>query len=143
MAKERVVISIPSELVDFMREMNCWEVEFFEQRKEILALGVEDPELKERYTRKLEEIFDAYVVKDKSNYGRLIDLGCTRPATYDPATDELETLESGEKTLTIRVQQTKGSETCSRIYLVYKDGAWKIKRREVLSFDDKWRRSPL
>ncbi|MDF3174915.1 hypothetical protein PshuTeo2_32090 [Pseudomonas hunanensis] len=83
-----------------MREMNCWEVEFFGQRKKSLAQGVEDSQLKEKYAKQLEEILDKYAVKDKSNYGRLVDLGCTKPATYDPATDELEVLEGGEKTVT-------------------------------------------
>ncbi|HBM62443.1 MAG TPA: hypothetical protein DD418_00370 [Pseudomonas sp.] len=126
-----------------MREMNCWETEFFDQRKKSLAQGVEDSQLKEKYAKQLEEILDKYAVKDKSNYGRLVDLGCTKPATYDPATDELEILDGGGKTLTIQVQQTKGAETCSKIYLVSKDGVWRIKKKEVLSFDDKWRRSPL
>lgn len=133
----------PSELVAFMREMNCWETEFFGQRKKNLAHGIEDSQLKEKYAKQLEEILDKYAVKDKSNYGRLVDLGCTKPAAYDPATDELEVLDGGGKTLTIQVQQTKGAETCSKMYLVSKDGAWRIKKKEVLSFDDKWRRSPL
>lgn len=133
----------PSELVAFMREMNCWETELFDQRKKNLAHGIEDSQLKEKYAKQLEEILDKYAVKDKSNYGRLVDLGCTKPATYDPATDELEVLDGGGKTLTIQVQQTKGAETCSKMYLVSKDGVWRIKKKEVLSFDDKWRRSPL
>ncbi|AYN13530.1 MULTISPECIES: NTF2 fold immunity protein [Pseudomonas putida group] len=126
-----------------MREMNCWETEFFDQRKKSLAQGVEDSQLKEKYANQLEEILDKYAVKDKSNYGRLVDLGCTKPATYDPATDELEILDGGGKALTIQVQQTKGAETCSKMYLVSKDGVWRIKKKEVLSFDDKWLRSPL
>ena len=133
----------PSELVAFMREMNCWETEFFGQRKKNLAHGIEDSQLKEKYAKQLEEILDKYAVKDKFNYGRLVDLGCTKPATYDPATDELEVLDGGGKTLTIQVQQTKGAEICSKMYLVSKDGVWRIKKKEVLSFDDKWRRSPL
>lgn len=108
-----------------------------------MAHGIEDSQLKEKYAKQLEEILDKYVVKDKSNYGRLVDLGCTKPAAYDPATDELEVLDGGGKTLTIQVRQTKGAETCSKMYLVSKDGVWRIKKKEVLSFDDTWRRSPL
>ncbi|WP_236185392.1 MULTISPECIES: NTF2 fold immunity protein [Pseudomonas] len=136
-------MSPPSELVAFMREMNCWEIEFFEQRKINLAQGVDDSQLKEIYAKKLEEILDKYAVKDKYNYGRLVDLGCAKPATYDPATDKLEVLGVGGETMAIKVQQTKGAETCAKIYLVAKDGVWKIKKKEVLSFDDRWRRSPL
>lgn len=143
MTKENVVMTPPGELIAFMREMNCWEIEFFDQRKKNLAQGVEDLELKDKYARKLEEILDRYSVKDKFNYGRLMDLGCTKPATYDPATDELELLGGDEKMLTVQVQQTKGAEMCSKMYLVSKGGYWKIKKKEVLSFDDRWRRSPL
>ncbi|MDD2029323.1 hypothetical protein NPS42_26425 [Pseudomonas putida] len=81
MTKENVVMTPPGELIAFMREMNCWEIEFFDQRKKNLAQGVEDLELKDKCARKLEEILDRYSVKDKFNYGRLMDLGCTKPAT--------------------------------------------------------------
>lgn len=37
------MVGHPGELVTFMREMNCWEVEFFDQRTKTLAQGVEDP----------------------------------------------------------------------------------------------------
>jgi len=43
----------------------------------------------------------------------------------------------------VQVQQVKGAESCSRFYLVMKGGEWKIKKREVLSFDGKWQRVAL
>ncbi|MEG1038564.1 MAG: NTF2 fold immunity protein [Pseudomonas sp.] len=134
---------VPDVLVGFMREMNSWETEFFDLRKKALGQGGDDPELKNNYAKKLEFILDKYAVKDKSNYGRLIDVGCINPATYDPETDEVKVLVSDDKNLTVQVQQVKGAEVSSRVYLVVKDGDWKIKKKEILNFDDKWRRSPL
>ncbi|MGF6393562.1 NTF2 fold immunity protein [Pseudomonas plecoglossicida] len=130
-------------LMSFMREMNCWENEFFEKRQEALAKGVDDPKLRSEYSLKLESILDGCAVKDKSNYGRLIDLGCTKPATYDPDSDEVLGLEGSASEQVIQVQQLKGAETCSRFQLVFRDGRWKIKKKEIMDFNDKWRRSPL
>ncbi|MNG83377.1 hypothetical protein D3C81_437100 [compost metagenome] len=45
----------PSELVAFMREMNCWETEFFDQRKKSLAEGVEFPQLKKNMQESLKK----------------------------------------------------------------------------------------
>lgn len=135
--------SMPSVLVGFLKKMNTWEVDFFERRKEVLSQGVEDSELNREYAQKLEGILDEHAVKDKSNYGRLIDLGCVRPATYDPETDEFEVISDDGDSITVQIQQVKGAETCSRIYLLRKGETWKIKKKEILTYDDKWRRAPL
>lgn len=130
-------------LMNFMKEMNCWENDFFEKRQEGLKRGVDDPELRKEYGEKLESILDAFAVKDKSNYGHLIDLGCTRPATYDPGNDEVVALEGSTKEQVFKVQQLKGAETCSKLHLIVRDGRWRIKKKDVMDFNDKWRRSPL
>ncbi|QHG68219.2 NTF2 fold immunity protein [Pseudomonas putida] len=135
--------NVPESLIAFMGEMKVWEVDFFAKRKLTLGEGVDKVGLKEEYAHELERILNKYAMKDKFNYGRLIDLGCTKPATYDPDSDRFEILESDEKNLTVRVQQVNGAETISRIYMAQKEGEWKIKKREVLNFDEKWRRAPL
>jgi len=105
--------------------------------------GVDDPELRKEYALRLESILDAYAVKDKSHYGRLIDLGCTKPATYDPDNDEVVVLGGGASEQVFQVQQLKGVETCSRLQLIVRNGRWRIKKKEIMDFNDKWRRSPL
>lgn len=143
MSRRNISGNVPDALVAFMEEMNIWEVDFFERRKQALSRGADDPKLKEEYAHKLELILDEYVIRDKSNYGRLIDLGCTKPATYNPDVDEIRALDIDKKKLTVQIQQAKGAETTSRIYMVFKEGEWKIKKKEILSFDEKWRRAPL
>ncbi|MDZ3991664.1 NTF2 fold immunity protein [Pseudomonas sp. Teo4] len=143
MAKSDIKENVPESLKKFMQEMNEWECEFFEKRKDGLSKGVDDLALKENYALKLERILDAFALKDKSNYGRLIDLGCTRPATYDPKTDEVELISSSDGSMIVQVQQMKGAEVCSRFHLVVKGGEWKIRKREMLNFDEKWKRVPL
>lgn len=134
---------VPEILLEFMKEMNAWENAFFDKRKQVLSKGLDDPELKNEYAKKLEGVLNKYVAKDKANYGRLIDLGCTKPATYDSDADEIEVLEEGDASLTVQLKQVKGAETVSRIYLVHKKDGWKIKKKEILTFDEKWRRAPL
>lgn len=143
MSRKNISEDVPKALVAFMEEMKVWEVDFFDRRKQALSEGVDDPKLKEEYAQKLELILSKYVMKDKFNYGRLIDLGCTKPATYDPDVDEVKVLGGDEKGLTVQVQQVKGAETTSKIYLILKEGEWKVKKKEILSFDEKWRRAPL
>ncbi|MFJ4056683.1 NTF2 fold immunity protein [Pseudomonas sp. NPDC089743] len=134
---------MPAEFAKFLQKMNFWEVDFFERRKELVSQGVENSELNREYTKKLENILDEYAIKDKSNYGRLIDLGCVRPATYDPESDKFEVVSKNTDEIVVQVQQVKGAETCSRIYLVRKGEDWKIKKKEILTYDDKWRRASL
>lgn len=143
MSRKNISEDVPNALVAFMEEMNVWELDFFDKRKKALSEGVDDPKLKEAYAQRLELILSKYVIKDKFNYGRLIDLGCTKPATYDPDVDEIKVLGGDEKNITVQVQQVKGAETISKIYMMFKEGEWKVKKKEILNFDEKWRRAPL
>ncbi|AVB16951.1 MULTISPECIES: NTF2 fold immunity protein [Pseudomonas syringae group] len=127
----------------FMKEMNLWETEFFRLRKKELTEGKDDLSLKKAYRSKLEEILKKYVIEDKSNFGRLIDLGCTNPPTYDPESDILETIASEKNSVSITAQQTAGAETLSKITLKLQNNEWLIKKKEILNHDDKWRRAPL
>lgn len=128
---------------EFFIEMNLWEVEFFAERKNNIANGGDDPEIKKRYRDKLEEILNRYALKDKSNFGRLIDLGCLSPPTYDPQSDVIEIASTGSDEVVVGLQQTVGVEVTSRITIIHKAGNWKIKKKESLGYDDKWKRSPL
>ncbi|MBP1088583.1 MULTISPECIES: NTF2 fold immunity protein [Pseudomonas] len=128
---------------NFMKEMNVWETEFFRLRKKEITEGKDNFSLKEVYRNKLGEILKKYAIEDKSNFGRLIDLGSTNPPTYDPDSDVLETIASEKNSATIKAQQTVGAETLSKITLKLQNNEWLIKKKEILSHDDKWRRAPL
>jgi hypothetical protein len=128
---------------EFMVDMNSWEVEFFNVRKVNLAEGRDDPAIKTRFGDKLEKVLQKFALKDKSNYGRLIDLGCTNPPTYDPQSDVIEVVSVSDDEVIYQIQQTVGVEVTSRIFVVFKAGEWKIKKKESLGYDDKWKRSPL
>ncbi|WP_338922968.1 NTF2 fold immunity protein [Pseudomonas silesiensis] len=127
----------------FFIEMNLWEVEFFAARKKNLASGRDDPELKNHYGEKLEDVLNRFALKDKSNFGRLIDLGCVNPPTYDPKTDVIDIISEGKNEVVVGVQQTVGAEVTSRITMIYKVGRWVIKKKESMTYDDKWKRAPL
>lgn len=128
---------------EFFAEMNSWEVEFFAARKKNIESGRDDPEVSAYYKVRLENILSRFAIKDKSNFGRLIDLGCTNPPTYDPKTDDIDIVSAGEDAIVVGVQQTVGAEVSSRITIVYTAKDWKIKKKESLGYDDKWKRSPL
>ncbi|WP_232915683.1 NTF2 fold immunity protein [Pseudomonas syringae] len=117
--------------------------ELFRLIKKEITEGKDNFSLKEVYRNKLGEILKKYAIEDKSNFGRLIDLGCTNPPTYDPDSDVLETIASEKNSATITAQQTAGAETLSKITLKLQNNEWLIKKKEILSHDDKWRRAPL
>lgn len=54
-----------------------------------LSEGIDYSSLKYECTQKLESILDKFTLKDKNNYGRLNDLGYSKPATYYSHADEI------------------------------------------------------
>ena len=143
MANEDCSLQALKVVNEFMIDMNSWEVKFFNVRKENLAAGGDDPAIKAHFSVKLENVLQKYALKDKSNFGRLIDLGCTNPPTYDPHTDVIEVVSVGDDEIVVQIQQTVGLEVTSHIFMVLKGGEWKIKKKESLGYNDKWKRSPL
>jgi len=143
MIDEEVSLQALKRLNKFMAEMNSWETEFFRVRKENLAGGGDDPGIKVSFEGRLEKILHIFAFKDKSNFGRLIDLGCVNPPTYDPQSDIVEVVSVNGEEVVFQIQQTVGVEVTSRIVMVYKAGEWKVKKKESLGYDGKWKRSPL
>jgi hypothetical protein len=130
-------------LNEFMSRMKVWETKFFHERKKKLLAGIDDEGIKVEYGRYLREILVEFALEDKTNFGRLIDLGCTNPPTYDPDGDIVEVLSEKDDLVVLSIQQTSGAEVLSRVTFVYKLGAWRIKMKESLGYNDKWKRSPL
>lgn len=130
-------------LKDFMHKMNQWECEFFKVRKKQLDKGEDNPSTKEFYKGELEKILESSAIKDKSNFGRLIDLGCTNPPTYDVSSDKIEVVSAMQKEVVIRIEQTVGVELVAKMTMTLISGLWKIKKKEDLGYDEKWRRAPL
>ena len=143
MTNEEVSLRALKSVNEFMVEMHSWEAEFFRIRKENLAGGGDDPAIKISFGDRLEEILNKVALKDKSNFGRLIDLGCVNPPTYDPQSDIIEVVSVSGDEVVLQIQQTVGVEVTSRMVMACKAGEWKIKKKESLGYDDKWKRSPL
>ncbi|CAI8951395.1 NTF2 fold immunity protein [Pseudomonas sp. IT-P4] len=143
MADKEISLRALERVNNFLAEMNSWEAEFFKIRKENLAGEGDGPEVKVSFGSRLESILNKFAFKNKSNFGRLIDLGCVNPPTYDPQSDVVEVISMSGDEVVFQIQQTVGVEVTSRIVMVCKTGEWKIKKKESLGYDDKWKRSPL
>ncbi|WP_157645576.1 NTF2 fold immunity protein [Burkholderia ubonensis] len=130
-------------LKSFMIDLKSWEVDFY--RKKMLAIndGGDVKVLDDEARVRLTEILEKWAVSDKTNLGRLIDLGCSDPPTYDPESDVEEDAEIINKDAVITVRQMTGLKTLSRFTLSNKEGVWKIKKKEYLNYKDKWQRSVL
>ncbi|RQZ16737.1 hypothetical protein DIE15_13500 [Burkholderia sp. Bp9031] len=130
-------------LKSFMLEMNRWEDQFFKTKQEALTNNQNVQSVDNEARDKLMEIFDQWTFRDKAYEGRLIDLGCTSPPTYNPDSDveEHAEMEDGEAVFIIR--QAHGLQSQFRFVLKCKNGVWKIKKKELLNFKDKWQRSVL
>ncbi|MBI6669917.1 hypothetical protein YA0796_26850, partial [Pseudomonas syringae] len=57
--------------------------------------------------------------------------------------DVLKTIASEKNSATITAKQIFGAETLSKIILKLQNNEWLIKKKEILSHDDKWRHAPL
>lgn len=132
-----------STLIAFMRSMNDWEVEFYAVKMENLNKGVYRLDIYSGYVKWLEDILREFSVESKMNWGRLTDMGCIWPATYDVDRDKILHLSGDEKNSIIEVEPGPGSANHSRFYLKKNKEAWKIQRVEMLTYDEKWSRVPL
>ncbi|WP_175023776.1 MULTISPECIES: NTF2 fold immunity protein [Burkholderia] len=132
-----------SALVSFMSIMKEWESRFYRQKRSALEEGRDVVSINDRERKNLSEILERWSFPDKTNQGRLIDLGCSDPPTYDPEIDVEDSVESkgGEVIFTIR--QTVGLLTKSRFTMKKKGGEWMVKKKEFFNYKDRWQRSVL
>jgi hypothetical protein len=141
MSEENTSIAL-SALRSFMMAMNEWEEQFF-HKQEALAEGESPDDLNEEYRQALEIIYNRFVVINKVNCGRLVDLGCARPATYNVDSDILSIISSDDKLVVIRIEQTVGLEAQCLIHFAKRNGQWVIIKKESLDYREKWSRAPL
>ncbi|WP_083266165.1 NTF2 fold immunity protein [Burkholderia lata] len=132
-----------SALKAFMSEMNQWEIRFYRAKQNAL-LENRDTEIVDKEGRSnLIEIISRWAFQDKANEGRLIDLGCTSPPSYDPESDVEEGAELEGGVAVFIIRQTTGLQNQFRFTLKRQGDEWKIKKKELLNFKDKWQRSVL
>lgn len=132
-----------SALKAFMLEMNQWETRFYQAKQNALLENLGTEVVDKDGRSNLVAIINKWAFPDKANEGRLIDLGCTSPPSYDPESDVEEgaEMEGGVAIFTIR--QTTGLQNQFRFTLKRQNGEWRIKKKELLNFKDKWQRSVL
>ncbi|MBD8596566.1 NTF2 fold immunity protein [Pseudomonas sp. CFBP 8772] len=132
--------SAKDRLICFMAEMNEWETEFCAAQDAADEEDLDIIPIKEDYKKKLEAILDEYSLSHGSNRDRLIDLGATVPATYQPTDDHIE---ADPTDAIFMVQQSNGFRSKFRFFMVERDGTWFIDRKERAEGKDKWVRSSL
>ncbi|MCA8297869.1 RhsIA family immunity protein [Burkholderia sp. AU30198] len=132
-----------SALGSFMLKMNRWERDFYQKKRSALDGGLDVTSLDERARKQLLEILEQWAFQDKTNQGRLIDLGCSDPPTYDPETDVEDSAESSGGEVVFTFHQTVGLLTVFRFTMKRSGEEWKIKKKDFLNYKDKWQRSAL
>ncbi|MBA1190294.1 hypothetical protein G7Z99_14740 [Pseudomonas entomophila] len=132
-----------STLLAFMSSMKDWEGEFFEVWKDNLSKGINGRGIYTDHINGLENILERFSVRGKLNWGRLIDLGCTKPVTYDPDIDSISVISQDEKKAILEVKSGYEYNNDSRFNMAKKYGSWKIVKIEILAYDGKWKRSAL
>ena len=130
-------------LRSFMLEMNQWEKDFYEKKHSALKSGGDVSGIDVRARKDLSAILEKWAFQEKTNQGRLIDLGCSDPPTYDPETDVEDSVESADGEVIFTIRQTSGMLTISRFTMKEMAGKWMVKKKEFLNFKDKWQRSVL
>lgn len=127
----------------FMSVMNQWETRFYRAKQEALAANRNAALIDDDGRKDLIAILDKWAFPDKANQGRLIDLGCTDPPTYDPESDVEESAELEDGAVVFTFRQTKGLQNKFRFTLKRQADGWKVKKKELLNYKDKWQRSVL
>ena len=130
-------------LRSFMSEMNHWEKDFYKQKRSALEGGLDVSEVDDCARKALSGIFKRWTLQDKANQGRLIDLGCSDPPTYDPETDVEDGVESTGGEVVFIIRQTVGMLAIFRITMKNDAGEWRVRKKEFVNFKDKWERSVL
>lgn len=113
-----------TELRSFMLEMNQWEKDFYKKKHSALENGGDVSEIDGRARKDLSAILEKWAFQEKTNQGRLIDLGCSDPPTYDPETDVEDSVESTDGEVVFTIRQTLGMLTISRFTMKEKAGKW-------------------
>jgi hypothetical protein len=132
--------SAKDQLISFMAEMNKWETEFCGAQDAADEEDLDITPIKEDYKKKLQAILDKYSLNHGLNRDRLIDLGATVPATYQPTSDHIE---ADPVDTIFMVQQSNGFRSKFRFFMVERGGTWFIDRKERAEGKDKWVRSSL
>ncbi|WP_322047670.1 NTF2 fold immunity protein [Paraburkholderia sp. J67] len=127
----------------FMLEMNHWEIRFYQVKKHVIEAGQSAEIVDDEARKALVEILDKWAFADKANHGRLIGLGCTEPPTYDPDSDVEERAEVSGDTVVFVFRQTGGLQSLFQFTLRRRGVEWRIKKKELLNYKDKWQRSVL
>lgn len=130
-------------LTAFMSVMNQWETGFYRAKQDALGANRDTTPIDDEGRKDLIEILDKWAFPDKENHGRLIDLGCTDPPTYDPSSDVEESAEVQDGQVVFTLRQTKGLQNKFRFTLKRQAGEWKVRKKELLNYKDKWQRSVL
>ena len=117
--------------------------DFCEKKHSALKSGGDVSGIDDRARKNLSAILEKWAFQEKTNQGRLIDLGCSDPPTYDPETDVEDSVESTDGEVVFTIRQTSGILTISRFTMKEKAGKWMVKKKEFLNFNDKWQRSVL
>ncbi len=130
-------------LKSFMLEMNQWEKGFYKQKRGALEGGHDVSEIDKNARKDLSGILEKWAFQGKTNQGRLIDLGCSDPPTYDPETDVEDSVESAGGEVVFTIHKTTGMLTVFRFTMKNKAEEWRIKKKEFLNFKDEWQRSVL
>ena len=127
----------------FMSVMNRWETGFYRAKQDALGANRDTTPIDDEGRKDLVAILDKWAFPEKANQGRLVDLGCTDPPTYDPSSDVEESTEVWDGEVVFTLRQTKGLQNKFRFTLKRQAGAWKVKKKELLNYKDKWQRSVL
>ena len=132
-----------STLIAFMRNMNAWEVDFYTVKMENLRKGVHSLDIYSDHVNWLEDILREFSAESKMNWGRLSDMGCIWPATYDVDRDDILLLSRDERKSIIEVKPGLGAFNHSKFCLKKSKEIWKIHRVDMLTYDNKWSRVSL
>lgn len=130
-------------LLDFIQEMNNWEVEVNKNfHQQSFDTQEEYDFVEEQVSNKLIKIYSIYCTdrETKKKRGRLAALNCSIPPEYAIDTQPIQKIEEINKNkYAIYTQQLDGFKHYLRYTIVFKHKEWKIDKKECfVKSEDRW-----
>ncbi|MBN3230256.1 NTF2 fold immunity protein [Pectobacterium brasiliense] len=120
-------------LKEFILQMNRWELKYYPLfRSEGMSVH------KDTAKKDLDDIYGLFCTKKERKQGRQVSLSCGEPPEYSPDEEILSGELNKNKAIFLNQQYTE-AKSKFRYTLNFKDGEWRIDKKERLSsFEDKW-----
>lgn len=125
-------------LTEFMNEMNAWETKYYHLFKNEARAKHEA-----NASIELSGIFERWCHPKSGSRNRLASLDCSDPPEYEPDGRTIAGVSATAPNIAFDVIQTTGLKSKFKFSLKKTKEGWKISKKEIFTYDGKWKNGGL